>query len=145
MNNFFLKKLDISPFCGATDTLFCTSGDVSSGFQSQSAYSHLMYVLQLTNLFLVTNMIRSNKTFKFLPFLPKCFFKEWLNIPGYKIQTVLWFLRLVHTVRFFLSATAFFNQKAKRPWKHRSQRGTNKRFYWSHQKSQNYWSSCRMR
>ena len=31
------------PFYGATDTLFCTSGDVSSGFQSQSGmpYSHL--------------------------------------------------------------------------------------------------------
>ena len=48
----FLKFLeDVSPFCGATDTLFWTSGDVSSGFQSQSGqpYSHLIeaYVIYI--------------------------------------------------------------------------------------------------
>ena len=39
------------PFCAATDTLFWTSSDVSSGFQSQSGqrYSHLVeaYVLHI--------------------------------------------------------------------------------------------------
>ena len=37
LNTFFKKILEnVSPFCGATDTQFWTSGDVSSGFQSQS-------------------------------------------------------------------------------------------------------------
>ena len=44
----------MSPFCGATDTLFWTSGDVSSGFQSQSGqpYSSLAeaYVLRYTSI-----------------------------------------------------------------------------------------------
>ena len=41
---FFLKKLvDTCPFRGTADTPVLTSGDMSSGFQSQSgqAYSHL--------------------------------------------------------------------------------------------------------
>ena len=40
---FFLnKKLeDISPFCGATDTPFWTSGDISSEFQSHSGQPYL--------------------------------------------------------------------------------------------------------
>ena len=41
---FFLKKFleDISPFRGATDTLFWTSGDISPGFQSQGGYPFCM-------------------------------------------------------------------------------------------------------
>ena len=38
INSFFLNLEDMSPFCGATETLFWTSGDVSSGFQSQSGF-----------------------------------------------------------------------------------------------------------
>ena len=35
---FFQFLEDTSPFCGALIPLFCTSGDVSSGFQSQSGF-----------------------------------------------------------------------------------------------------------
>ena len=51
--SLFSKKIleDMSPFCGATDNQFWTSGDVSSGFQSQSGqpYSNFaeVYVLHI--------------------------------------------------------------------------------------------------
>ena len=50
---FFENNLeDISPFCGATDTPFWTSSDVSSGFQSQSESSFLYAPLPACNRFL---------------------------------------------------------------------------------------------
>ena len=39
--DFFFKLEDISPFCGATDTLFRTAGDVSPEFQIQSGQPYL--------------------------------------------------------------------------------------------------------
>ena len=51
---FFNFKIleDMRPFCGATDTVFWTSGDVSSGFQSYSGFSCLYASLPMCNGFL---------------------------------------------------------------------------------------------
>ena len=44
MSSFLSFLEDISPFCEAADTLFWTSGDVSSGFQSKRVYSFKLQV-----------------------------------------------------------------------------------------------------
>ena len=39
---FLKKNVCISPFCGSTDALFWTSGDICLGFQSQGGFPRLL-------------------------------------------------------------------------------------------------------